>query len=929
MVLGITACGGGGSGIVRLPPSPPPQSNPPSQNYDPANNQLLPTGVAAAHAAGFTGAGVKIGIMGFGADPTTPPLVGRIAWFKSYLSGGSQTPNDDYGHGTVVADILGGLSRGVVRGGETFPGGVAPGASLYDEQVCKSDDTCSWHVDNFQDFVAEQVRAINISAGQPNAAGTVLNYFSGPYEHQQIAAAQAIYQPAVDAGIVLVWAAMNAGQPQPSVQAGLPYWVPSFQPNWLAVVNIEIGGDGKPHGLWRGSEEPSNACGVAAEWCLGAPGRVYTPTPNFATIFWEGGIGTSFAAPIVTGTVALVLQAYPWMSAGDVTDTVLTTATPIDDGSHMTPNATYGWGMVNAVKAVHGPAQFAFPGFGPFVADIPSGVTSTFSNDIGGPGGLKLTGPGTLVLTGSNTFASGSEVAAGTLTINGSIASDVTIDVGGDLNGSGTIKANVTNAGTITSSGTGPVQGLAVTGNLTDQLGSTTAVALGDPLIVGGTAALAGKMIVLAAPASYTVQSTEPLVNAGQISGTFQSLAFATGVFYTGTLSYTSRQVSVALTQNNIHAAAVSMAPLASVQTLHSAADVQKAIDVSNDWSATGQATEHAAWMRDAGYFLVAATPESAVTSLDSLSGEIYATSRAVEAEQALATDKAVANREHALARHENAGLWVQALGADGALARAGYDAADYRAGGTLLGFDGSLTSHWAVGAAVGRTRVWANMHGLGGRVHAREGVGEGYARWHSEAGWYVAGRASYANVNNVVMRGILLGSNLLHVDGAHKDHLAMATIEGGKTIHFGKTSLTPWASFGGLRLHQGVLAERGSAMGLVAPSQEHDIDFATVGLRYGTGFKWVLGRSFVDVNVAYRRTLSGANMSMRTSFTGMPNVLFMAQGQNLPTNVGMLGMRVSTAVGLHWGWFVDVDYKAGNAGVHQAAADVGIRVTP
>ncbi|MEO8747903.1 MAG: S8 family serine peptidase, partial [Rhodanobacter sp.] len=190
--------------------APPPLPPPPKAAYDQAQNQLIPTGADAAQTEGFTGQGVRVGIMGFGVDPTTPPLAGRIAWFKSYLPAGDQSPNDTTGHGTVVADILAGSATGTLpaSNNEAFPGGVAQGASLYVEQVCAAtgNPPCDWNRVNYSDFVSEQVRVINESVG----AGNVQTEFTGPGD-PNIPIVQAVFQPAVNAGILQVWCVGNDG----------------------------------------------------------------------------------------------------------------------------------------------------------------------------------------------------------------------------------------------------------------------------------------------------------------------------------------------------------------------------------------------------------------------------------------------------------------------------------------------------------------------------------------------------------------------------------------------------------------------------------------------------------------------------------------------------------------------------------------------
>lgn len=922
--LGLAGCGGGGSGGVR--PNPPPNPPPPAPAYDPTYNQLLPTGVQTAQLAGSTGKGVRIGIMGYGVDPTTPPQAGRITWFKSYLPGGNQSPNDTTGHGTVVADILGGLPQGIIPfdHNETFPGGVAQNANLYVEQVCAAtgNPPCTWNAGNFNDFVAEQVRVINISLGNVGA-GDVLTAFTGP-DDPNIPLAQAVYQPAVDAGTVLVWSAMNGGSAQPSHQAGLPYWIPSFQPNWLAVVNIAIDGNGKPAGLYNGANEPSNACGVAAQWCIGAPGVVLTPTPNVSgTVFTGGGIGTSFAAPIISGVAADVLQAFPWMTAGNVTDTLLTTATPLDDGSHTTPNATFGWGMVNAAKAIAGPAQFAFPQFGPFAAEVPSGTTSTFSNAIGGPGGLKLTGPGTLVLTGADTYAGGSEIAAGTLTVNGSIASSVSIDAGGTLNGIGSIGANVANAGTLQSAGGKPGVGLTIAGDLTETATSTTAVQLSDPLHVNGSAAVAGAMLVLGAPSGYTVKSTELLLNAGKVTGTYGNLAFGTGVFYTGTLAYTSTQINVNLQQAAMASVARAL-PYATRQTIDAATHIQDALDVSNGWLQSGQAAGHAAWMQAAGAFLSAPTTANAVASLDSLSGEIYAATRQIEMEQSARDDRALSTRLDDLARGARRGAWVQGAGGSGTLGQGGFSAAAYDLSGGVAGLDLD-TEAGVIGVAMRRGDLAADLAGFGGRVHGRTDLMALYGRWNLGSSVYFSARLSRSNLAAEVRREVLLGTSLRMLEGEHDDRLDRATLEIGDNLG----NLTPYASAIGMRLHRGGFTEQGAGgMGLAAVGDTHDAALAELGLRWSNAWQWSGGWSALMTTVAYDRVLSGADPGFTAAFAGVPDASFEVEGRELPSNVTYADADLTTRIGHGWSWFVDARLEKAKSSLQSRSFGAGIQAS-
>ena len=64
--------------------------------------------------------------------------------------------------------------------------------------------------------------------------------------------------------------------------------------------------------------------------------------------FW----GTSGATPTVTGIAALVKEKYPWMTNENLKMTLLTTATDIGEKG---VDVIYGWGLVNADRALNGP----------------------------------------------------------------------------------------------------------------------------------------------------------------------------------------------------------------------------------------------------------------------------------------------------------------------------------------------------------------------------------------------------------------------------------------------------------------------------------------------------------------------------------------------------------------------------------------------
>src|SRR5690348_1345949 len=79
LIAALSACGGGGSGAVRTPTvTPPPPPTKPATPQPPTDAQLSLTNTYAAHAAGYTGAGVTIGIVDSGIMRSNPTVSGRV-----------------------------------------------------------------------------------------------------------------------------------------------------------------------------------------------------------------------------------------------------------------------------------------------------------------------------------------------------------------------------------------------------------------------------------------------------------------------------------------------------------------------------------------------------------------------------------------------------------------------------------------------------------------------------------------------------------------------------------------------------------------------------------------------------------------------------------------------------------------------------------
>jgi subtilase-type serine protease len=292
---------------------------------------LAAIGAQYALAAGYTGTGIGVVVVDGLFQVSHEEFVGRVGDY-------SYDPIDvGYnGHGTGVAGII-----GAARNDEGMEG-VAPNVTLNAIALFNSAGTRVLNnaqlAEGYNGALDAGLRIFNNSWGASNTASGTIDKFTVESAQDELGPVLGALQRSVDLGAIQVWATMNAGQPQPSLQAGLPYLFPSLQSGWIAVTSVD-------RNMQRASD--ANACGVAAQWCLAAPGvGVYsTQTPDTYGTFW----GTSFAAPQVTGAVAIAKEMFPNAKGSDVARMVLVTAKDIGVGG---VDDIFGWGMLSVANIV-------------------------------------------------------------------------------------------------------------------------------------------------------------------------------------------------------------------------------------------------------------------------------------------------------------------------------------------------------------------------------------------------------------------------------------------------------------------------------------------------------------------------------------------------------------------------------------------------
>lgn len=299
-------------------------------------------GVQAAYDRGFTGFGVIVGVVDSGINPTHRDLVANLTNISLDIYTAGPVVGDPHGHGTHVAGTIAGSRNGFGMQGVAYDARLAILRLLDANNVGSGPDNSVAVLLNYA--LDEGVRIFNNSWG-----GLWLDTSGTPQDVIDLFGAEVIsaYQRAVELDAILVWATGNESLPQPGLQAGLPYYFPDWQGNWLAVT--AVGSDGVLASY-------ANRCGAAAAWCLAAPGgdAMLPGETAFDAFIWSaasdsdqglsGLAGTSMAAPHVTGAVAIARQMFPQAPARAVTRLVLATATDLGAPG---VDETYGWGLLN------------------------------------------------------------------------------------------------------------------------------------------------------------------------------------------------------------------------------------------------------------------------------------------------------------------------------------------------------------------------------------------------------------------------------------------------------------------------------------------------------------------------------------------------------------------------------------------------------
>jgi serine protease AprX len=387
---------------------------------------------------GLDGSGVGIAVIDSGVAPSEDDLAdasdgsARIDRFVDFVSRTTE-PYDDYGHGTHVAGIIAG--NGFDSSGARS--GLAPASRLV---VLKALDRSG------KGLISNVIAALDYAVGHRSELNIrIINLSVGAsvYESYDVDPLTIAAKRAVEAGIVVVAAAGNAGR---DAQGRTMYGAVSAPGNapWVLTVGasshmgtVDRADDTMaafssrgPTAIDRAAKPDLVAPGVGIESLSAPNSHLYNGMPGYLLagtvpkpyLPYLSLSGTSMAAPVVTGTVALMLQANPTLTPNAVKAILQYTAQVYPGYDALTEGA----GFLNARGAVELARFFAAP------LEAPVPATEGWSGHIiwgnhRAPGGwltLESNAWAPSVVWGDSTTATGTDVVWGVICTSSCDTSD-------------------------------------------------------------------------------------------------------------------------------------------------------------------------------------------------------------------------------------------------------------------------------------------------------------------------------------------------------------------------------------------------------------------------------------------------------------------------------------------------------------------------
>jgi autotransporter-associated beta strand protein len=663
--------------------------------------------------------------------------------------------------------------------------------------------------------------------------------------------------------------------------------------------------------------------GAGLQWAAGNTSDISTQLAAIGSggaTFDTNGNNVSFATTL-TGSGGLTKAGSGTLTLAGAT---YTGATNVNGGT-LQAGAANVFASSSAVTVASG-ATLAFNGFNQTLASLAgagsvtmgagsmavggNNASTIFSGTISGSGGVTKNGTGALTLSGANTFTGLTTVNAGTLIVNGSIAGAVTVNSGGQLDGTGRIGTLVSNGGIIAPGNS--IGTLSVNGNFVQNGGTyqveVNAAGQNDRINVAGSATLNGGTVqVLAQPGSYARNTTYTILNATSgVSGAYSGVT-SNFAFLTPSLSYDANNVYLLLFQS-------ASAFAAGAQTANQYA-VGTVLDQVNA-TATGD-------LNTVLNALSALSTQQGPAALNAISGQPYADfgttniqgaalfMNTVGQQMALARGGVGGGQRQALAQAceikacDGASpwsVWGSAIGGLGSVAGNGNSSTlTYNFGGAASGIDYRIDPRFLVGlsAAYAAGNQWVDSFMGRGWTDTVSVIGYGS---FTQAGFYADALAGYAYSGNQMQRQIQFPGLQRTANGSTGANQLLGQIETGYRIGLyapAAAGVTPFARLQGSTVTQNAFSEWGAGSLSLTVAQQTTNSLRTVfGADLSGAVPLSSERSLaLDLRLGWLHEYADTGRPMTAAFAGAPSNGFTVYGATPQRDAAVIGFSAGTTI--------------------------------
>jgi type VII secretion-associated serine protease mycosin len=287
------------------------------------------------------GQGVTVAVVDSGVDASHPDLTGQVLPGRDFSRDSSDPHQDDDGHGTGMASLIAGHGHGPNNASGVM--GLAPKSKILPVKASEGENMDSTWPAGVRYAVDQGAKVINLSFNDGGA-------YPGSKGAKAIAYAQ-------EHDVVVVAGAGNDG-------AGVNY--PAALPGVVAVTAVD-----ESLTFWDNS---NSGKGVT----LAAPGAgILSADPTRSGGYAEAS-GTSDATAYVSAIAALVRSKYPDLTAGQVINRLIKSASFLENKVNEVPDRQYGYGIARPGSALTMDIP-AGPKEGP-LAQAPSSTSTNSGN---------------------------------------------------------------------------------------------------------------------------------------------------------------------------------------------------------------------------------------------------------------------------------------------------------------------------------------------------------------------------------------------------------------------------------------------------------------------------------------------------------------------------------------------------------------------